>query len=187
MSIPLYGMVGYIYRDKRSLEASIKYLVLSAAASTFLLFGMALVYAQTGSLAFASLAGAVQTGAPLFTTGLAMILIGIAFKLSLAPFHLWTPDVYHGAPAPVGAFLATVSKIAVLLVLLRWWNALGLGQTALFTTLLAALAGAVDPRRQPAGPAANQREAAARLLLDRAFRLSAGRRSSPATSSAHEP
>ena len=140
MSIPLYGMVGYIYRDKRSLEASIKYLVLSAAASTFLLFGMALVYAQTGSLAFASLAGAVQMGAPLVTMGLAMILVGIAFKLSLAPFHLWTPDVYHGAPAPVGAFLATVSKIAVLLVLLRWWNTLGLGQTAVFTTLLATLA-----------------------------------------------
>jgi len=140
MSIPLYGMVGYIYRDKRSLEASIKYLVLSAAASTFLLFGMALVYAQTGSLAFASLAAAVQLGAPLVVTGLAMMLVGIAFKLSLAPFHLWTPDVYHGAPAPVGAFLATVTKIAVLLVLLRWWNALGLGQTAVFTTLLAGLA-----------------------------------------------
>ncbi|MBP9035242.1 MAG: NADH-quinone oxidoreductase subunit NuoN, partial [Pseudomonadales bacterium] len=140
MSIPLYGMVGYIYRDKRSLEASIKYLVLSAAASTFLLFGMALVYARTGSLAFDSLAGAVQMGAPLVSTGLALMLVGIAFKLSLAPFHLWTPDVYHGAPAPVGAFLATVSKIAVLLVLLRWWNMLGLGQSAVFTTLLAALA-----------------------------------------------
>jgi len=140
MSIPLYGMVGYIFRDKRSLEASIKYMVLSAAASTFLLFGMALVYAQTGSLAFASLATAVQLGAPLVVTGLAMMLVGIAFKLSLAPFHLWTPDVYHGAPAPVGAFLATVTKIAVLLVLLRWWNALGLGQTAVFTTLLAGLA-----------------------------------------------
>lgn len=140
MSIPLYGMVGYIFRDKRSLEASIKYMVLSAAASTFLLFGMALVYAQTGSLAFASLATAVQLGAPLVVTGLAMMLVGIAFKLSLAPFHLWTPDVYHGAPAPVGAFLATVTKIAVLLVLLRWWNALGLGHTAVFTTLLAGLA-----------------------------------------------
>ena len=140
MSIPLFGMVGYIFRDKRSLEASIKYLVLSAAASTFLMFGMALVYAQTGSLHFAALAGAVQLGAPLAVTGLAMMLVGLAFKLSLAPFHLWTPDVYHGAPAPVGAFLATVSKIAVLLVLMRWWDTLGLGQTALFTTLLAVLA-----------------------------------------------
>lgn len=139
-AIPLYGMLGYIYRDKRSLEASIKYLVLSAGASAFLLFGMALVYAQTGSLLFSELAGAVQLGAPLAVTGLAMMLIGIAFKLSLVPFHLWTPDVYHGAPAPVGAFLATVSKIAVLLVLLRWWNALGLGQTSLFPVMLAVLA-----------------------------------------------
>jgi len=140
MSIPLYGMLGYLHRDKRSLEASIKYLVLSAGASTFLLFGMALVYAQTGSLGFAPLAGAVQLGAPLAVTGLAMMLIAIAFKLSLVPFHLWTPDVYHGAPAPVGAFLATVTKIAVMLVLLRWWDALELGRTALFPTLLAVLA-----------------------------------------------
>jgi NADH-quinone oxidoreductase subunit N len=71
-----------------------------------------------------------------------MILIAVAFKLSLVPFHLWTPDVYHGAPAPVGAFLATVSKIAVMLVLLRWWNSAGLGQLPLFDTVLAALAAA---------------------------------------------
>ncbi len=140
MSLPLYGMIGYIYRDRRSLEAAIKYLVLSAAASTFLLFGMALVYAETGSLAFATLAQPLQAGAPLLLTGLTLMLAGIAFKLSLAPFHLWTPDVYHGAPAPVGAFLATVGKIAVVLLLMRWWQELGLGRSTLFTALLAGLA-----------------------------------------------
>ncbi|MCG3169563.1 MAG: NADH-quinone oxidoreductase subunit N [Pseudomonadales bacterium] len=140
MSLPLYGMIGYIYRDRRSLEAAIKYLVLSAAASTFLLFGMALVYAETGSLAFAALAQPLQAGAPLLLTGLTLMLAGIAFKLSLAPFHLWTPDVYHGAPAPVGAFLATVGKIAVVLLLMRWWQELRLGSSPLFTALLAALA-----------------------------------------------
>jgi NADH-quinone oxidoreductase subunit N len=139
MSVPLYGMIGYLVKDRRSLEASIKYLVLSATASLFILFGIALIYAHTGSLAFVSLAG--QAGAGLVVAGVAMILIGIAFKLSLVPFHLWTPDVYHGSPAPVGAFLATVSKIAVVLVLLRWWEAAELGKEPLFVTLLAVLAG----------------------------------------------
>jgi NADH-quinone oxidoreductase subunit N len=139
LSVPLYGMIGYLVKDRRSLEASIKYLVLSAAASLFILFGIALIYAHTGSLAFISLAG--QAGAGLVATGIGMILIGIAFKLSLVPFHIWTPDVYHGAPAPVGAFLATVSKIAVVLVLLRWWEAAELGSQPLFVTLLAVLAG----------------------------------------------
>ena len=138
LSVPLYGMIGYLVKDRRSLEASIKYLVLSAAASLFILFGIALIYAQTGSLAFVSLAS--QAGTPLVALGVGMVLIGVAFKLSLVPFHLWTPDVYHGAPAPVGAFLATVSKIAVVLALLRWWEAAELGRQAMFVTLLAALA-----------------------------------------------
>lgn len=140
MSLPLYGMIGYIYRDRRSLEASIKYFVLSAAASALLLFGMALIYAQTGSLGFAVLAEPVHAGSPLVSTGMVLILAGIAFKLSLAPFHLWTPDVYQGAPSPVAAFLATVGKIAVALFLMRWWQVLELGRIPLFTALLGALA-----------------------------------------------
>ncbi len=141
VSIPVYGMIGYLLKDQRSLEASVKYLVLSAAASTFLLFGMALIYAETGSLGFAELAAAAHAGPPLMLMGLTMMIIAVAFKLSLAPFHLWTPDVYQGAPAPVGAFLATVSKIAVFLVVLRFWTQLNLSQSALFTTVLAVLAG----------------------------------------------
>ncbi|MFM7786382.1 MAG: NADH-quinone oxidoreductase subunit NuoN [Gammaproteobacteria bacterium] len=140
MSVPLYGMIGYIIRDRRSLEASVKYLVLSGAASVFLLFGMALVYAATGTLAFGPLAA--HADSELVAIGIAMILIAIGFKLSLVPFHLWTPDVYHGAPAPVGAFLATVSKIAVVVVLLRWWQASGLGEMAVHWNLLAVLAAA---------------------------------------------
>jgi len=138
MSVPLYGMIGYIVKDRRSLEASVKYLVLSATASAFLLFGMALIYAATGSMSFASLAGVEHSG--LVAAGIAMILIAVAFKLSLVPFHLWTPDVYHGAPAPVGAFLATVSKIAVVVVLMRWWQAAELGSDPVYTTLMAVLA-----------------------------------------------
>ncbi|RZU46820.1 NADH dehydrogenase subunit N [Fluviicoccus keumensis] len=123
MSVPVYGMVAYTYQRKRSLEAGIKYMVLSATASAFMLFGMALLYALTGNLEFQGLAQATTieiVNSPLSVIGVGMILIGVAFKLSIAPFHLWTPDVYEGAPAPVGAFLASVGKVAVFAVLLRW-------------------------------------------------------------------
>jgi len=142
MSIPIYGMVGYLYKDKRSLEASLKYLVLSAAASTFMLFGMALVYAKSGSLAFSDLSQLYAAGemqSVLIQVGLALVFIGLAFKLSLVPFHLWTPDVYQGAPAPVGAFLATVSKVAVVLVMLRLWIVFSLPQVPEFRMILTVL------------------------------------------------
>jgi NADH-quinone oxidoreductase subunit N len=125
LSVPLYAMAAYVYKDARSLEAGVKYLILSAAASAFLLFGMALVYSQTGTLAFVAmgerLAQTEGFANPFLLTGAGMILVAVGFKLSLVPFHLWTPDVYEGAPAPVGAFLATVSKTAVFVVLLRWF------------------------------------------------------------------
>ncbi|MDP3294429.1 MAG: proton-conducting transporter membrane subunit, partial [Nevskia sp.] len=125
LSVPLYGLIGYLVKERRSLEASMKYLVLSAAASAFILFGMALIYSQTGALAFSDIGTAVATitgsGYTVMVVGGAMILVGIGFKLSLAPFHLWTPDVYEGAPAPVAAYLATASKVAVFAVLLRFF------------------------------------------------------------------
>ncbi|WP_312373407.1 NADH-quinone oxidoreductase subunit NuoN [Stutzerimonas nitrititolerans] len=124
LSVPVYGLVAYAFFNKRSLEAGIKYMVLSAAASAFLLFGMALLYAESGSLSFAGLGAslAAQGSSVLVQAGVGMMLIGLGFKLSLAPFHLWTPDVYEGAPAPVATFLATVSKVAVFAVLLRLYQ-----------------------------------------------------------------
>ncbi|WP_313133622.1 NADH-quinone oxidoreductase subunit NuoN [Stutzerimonas nitrititolerans] len=124
LSVPVYGLVAYAFFNKRSLEAGIKYTVLSAAASAFLLFGMALLYAESGSLSFAGLGAslAAQGSSLLVQAGIGMMLIGLGFKLSLAPFHLWTPDVYEGAPAPVATFLATVSKVAVFAVLLRLYQ-----------------------------------------------------------------
>ncbi|MBM6447696.1 MULTISPECIES: NADH-quinone oxidoreductase subunit NuoN [Pseudomonas] len=122
LSVPVYGLVAYAFFNKRSLEAGIKYMVLSAAGSAFLLFGMALLYADSGSLSFVGIGQALAaTGLPssLAQLGLGMMLIGLAFKLSLVPFHLWTPDVYEGAPAPVAAFLATASKVAVFAVMVR--------------------------------------------------------------------
>lgn len=122
ISLPLFGMVGYAYRQEHSLEAAIKYMLLSAAASSFLLFGMALLYADSGDLSFEGLGQAVNEDLlrqPLLLAGLGMMLVGFGFKLSLAPFQLWTPDVYQGAPAPVATFLATASKIAIFGVLMR--------------------------------------------------------------------
>ena len=121
LSVPVYGMVAYAFFNKRSLEAGIKYMVLSAAGSAFLLFGMALTYAESGSMLFAELGAASVS--PILQTGFAMMLIGLGFKLSLVPFHLWTADVYDGAPAPVSAFLATAAKVAVLAALVRLYQA----------------------------------------------------------------
>ena len=139
LSVPLYAMVAYQLNNPRSLEGGIKYLLLSAMASAFLLFGMALLYAQTGALDFAGLANGVRlAGADnvYVLAGGALILVAVGFKLSVAPFHLWTPDVYEGAPAPVAAFLATASKTAVFAVLLRFFvQADGHHQPALLDAL----------------------------------------------------
>ena len=131
MGIALYGLIAYPHQDDMSLEAAIKYLVLSGASSAALLFGFALLYAITGSLFFPDLLSglaspevAVSPQSPfwarqLILLGSALILAGISFKLSLAPFHMWTPDVYEGSPAPITGFLATISKGAVFAATLR--------------------------------------------------------------------
>lgn len=122
ISLPLFGLVGYAFQLKRSLEASIKYTIMSAVASSFLLFGMALLYADSGNLGFVALGHSLNDGIlhqPLLLAGLGMMIVGLGFKLSLVPFHLWTPDVYQGAPAPVSTFLATASKIAIFGVVMR--------------------------------------------------------------------
>ncbi|MGQ0698954.1 MAG: NADH-quinone oxidoreductase subunit NuoN [Panacagrimonas sp.] len=124
LSIPLYAMIAYPQQSRHSLEGGLKYLVLSAAASAFLLFGMALIYAEVGHLGFAEIGQymARPEGIDLLVSlGGAMIVVAMGFKLSLVPFHLWTPDVYEGAPAPVTSFLATASKTAVFAVLLRYF------------------------------------------------------------------
>lgn len=120
LSMPLYGMVAYSFRAERSLEAGIKYLILSAAATAFLLFGMALIYARTGRMDLAGLTSGAANGPDIWIlAGAVLMLVGLGFKLSIVPFHLWTPDVYQGGPAPATIFLATVSKLAVFVVLLR--------------------------------------------------------------------
>ena len=121
LSISLYAMIAYPQEGRGPLEAAAKYLVLSGAGTSTMLFGMALIYLVTGTLDFAPAGEMGTTGQRLLlAVGQAMLLIGVFFKLSLVPFHMWTPDVYQGAPAPVTGFVATVSKAAVFAVLMRY-------------------------------------------------------------------
>ncbi|UQG57996.1 MULTISPECIES: NADH-quinone oxidoreductase subunit NuoN [unclassified Marinobacter] len=120
LSMPLYGMLAYAFHEQRSLEAGIKYLILSAAASAFLLFGMALLYAQTGELRIDVLMASLNQSEGVWgLAGIGLMLVGLGFKLSVVPFHLWTPDVYEGGPGPATTFLATASKVAVFALLMR--------------------------------------------------------------------
>ncbi|MEJ2650537.1 MAG: NADH-quinone oxidoreductase subunit N [Gammaproteobacteria bacterium] len=129
LSVALFALIAYPSERWRPLEAGIKYLILSGMASALLLFGMALVYAQAGTMQFDGIAAAMNGLAARHAgmlTGAALILTGLGFKLSLVPFHMWVADVYEGAPAPVGAYLATVSKGAVFALLLRYLDAVDL-------------------------------------------------------------
>jgi NADH-quinone oxidoreductase subunit N len=125
LSISLLGLIAYPRDQEKPLEAGVKYLILAGLSSAFLLFGMALVYARLGSMEFARIAALLSANdVPpdlYWLTGLALIFTGIGFKLSLVPFHMWAPDVYEGAPAPVAAFVAVVSKGAMFALLLRYF------------------------------------------------------------------
>jgi NADH-quinone oxidoreductase subunit N len=124
LTVGLYALIAYLRVRHHNIEAGIKYLVLAAFSSAFLLFGMALIYLETGSMQFSMIAHSLtslQSLSPLFLTGLGMMLVGVGFKLAVVPFHMWTADVYEGAPAPVTAFIATASKGGVFAVLLRFF------------------------------------------------------------------
>lgn len=124
LSVSLYALSAYHRHNERSIEAGVKYLILAAVSSSFILFGMALMYAETGSMEFPALAAGAQS-LP-FLAGIVLVTVGIGFKLAVVPFHMWTPDVYEGAPAPVAAFIATVSKGAVFALALRFFPESGL-------------------------------------------------------------
>ena len=156
LSISLYALIAYTRRQKERVEAGLKYLILAGATAAFLLFGMALIYAELGTMSLAGIAGMAPaaSGSPVFLAGGVLLVVGIAFKLALAPFHLWTPDVYQGAPAPVTGFIATISKGAMFVLLLRYFYDLGLlenaGTVAVFTFIAVAsmLAGNLLALRQ---------------------------------------
>jgi NADH-quinone oxidoreductase subunit N len=123
LSVSLFALIAYPINQRRSLEAAIKYFILSGVSSAFLLFGMALIYAELGTLSFAELPQLFTSfgNQPYSFVGIIMLITALGFKLSLVPFHMWTADVYQGAPAPITAFVATVSKAAVFAVMLRYF------------------------------------------------------------------
>ncbi len=118
-SLCLYVLVAIDSERETSLEAGLKYLIVGGFGSAVLLFGSALVYGATSELSFPAIAAADPSSDSFLFAGLAMILAGLAFKVSAAPFHMWTPDVYQGSPTSVTAFMAAATKTAAMVVLLR--------------------------------------------------------------------
>jgi len=125
LSIPLYVLCGSSLRRSESLESGLKYLIIGSLGSATLLYGLAFVYGAAGSTDFPAIAEGIGGSAlddPLLLIGIALAATGLAFKLSVAPFHQWTPDVYQGAPTPITAFMAVATKAAVFAVLVRFFE-----------------------------------------------------------------
>jgi len=122
MSISVYALAAMNRRDRRSAEAGLKYFLLGAFSTGFFLYGIALSYGATGTTNISTMAQVMLDGAaagPLLAFGIVLLAIGFAFKVAAVPFHMWTPDVYEGAPAPITAFMATGVKAAAFLAFLR--------------------------------------------------------------------
>jgi NADH-quinone oxidoreductase subunit N len=137
LSVSLYGLIAHPVSRRGAVEAGLKYLVLAGVSSAILVFGMACVYAGTGTLTLTGITvAAAMGGGPLASAGLVLILVGLFFKLALVPLHMWTPDVYVGAPAPSTALVATVSKGAVVVVLWRLVAPLDLARAEAVSTVL---------------------------------------------------
>lgn len=125
LSVPLYVLCGSSLRRSASLESGLKYLIVGALGSATLLYGLAFIYGASGATDFAGIRAGIAgdvVGDPLLLIGIALTAAGLAFKLSIAPFHQWTPDVYQGAPTPVTAFMAVATKAATFAVFVRFFD-----------------------------------------------------------------
>jgi NADH-quinone oxidoreductase subunit N len=142
LSIPLYVLCATHMRREHSLESGLKYLIIGSVGSATLLYGLAMVYGATGSTGFDGIARAAGGVADdvLFLTGVALILAGLAFKASVAPFHQWTPDVYEGAPTPVTGFMAVATKAAAFGVIIRLFDSTLLDASSTWAPAFATLA-----------------------------------------------
>lgn len=143
ITVTFYVLTSFQRSRLASLEAGVKYLILGALSSAFLVYGIALIYGASGTMDFAALAGksAALADKPLFLLGLLLVLSGLGFKIAAFPFQIWAPDVYQGSPAPATAFLAVGSKAAGFVLLLRLFNTLGLDVTWHWEKLLMIMAG----------------------------------------------
>jgi NADH-quinone oxidoreductase subunit N len=139
-SIALYVLCALDTHREHSLEAGLKYLIIGSFGSSILLFGAALVYGATGELGFGAIRDAPGADDPLFVVGLAMIIAGLGFKASAAPFHMWTPDVYQGAPTAVTGFMAAATKAVAVVVTLRVLVTAFPEQDEIWTIAVAAIA-----------------------------------------------
>ena len=139
-SLCLYVLVAMDRERATSLEAGLKYLIVGGFGSALLLFGSAFVYGATGQISFDAIASAEPTSNAFLFTGLAMILAGLAFKVSAAPFHMWTPDVYQGAPTSVTAFMSAATKTAAFVAMLRLLVTAFPDQSDVWTVAVAVLA-----------------------------------------------
>ncbi|HBB57840.1 MAG TPA: NADH-quinone oxidoreductase subunit F [Chitinophagaceae bacterium] len=142
ITIPLYILTGSDKKNLKSNEASLKYFLLGAFSSGILLMGIALVYGARGSFALTSVADSIRLSSSLLVSGMLLLMIAMAFKVSAAPFHFWTPDVYDGAPTVFTSFMATVVKVAVFAAFVRLFDrsfALQLSTWQWWVAVLAAL------------------------------------------------
>ena len=178
-SLALYVVAAFKRDDVKSSEAGLKYFVLGALSSGMLLYGASMLYGVTGSTGYAAIAAAAGADGMAqnigLIVGLVFVLVGLAFKISAVPFHMWTPDVYQGAPTPVTAFFAGAPKVAAMALLIRFT------QVALPTIAPAVAADRhlpvdrVDGARRVRGHRTDQHQAAAGLFVDRPRRLRARR------------
>ena len=176
LSVSSYALAGLRRRDAKSAEAALKYFLLGSFASAFLVLGLAFLFGAAGSLAVPEILAPFQRGgglAPLGLFGLALVLVGFGFKIAVVPFHMWTPDVYEGAPTPVTAFFSVGPKAAGFVVFAPDLPQL-LGARLRAATLVFAALWPMRPdhgRRKPRRPPPDERQAAPGLLLDRPCRL----------------
>ncbi|MDX1661330.1 MAG: NADH-quinone oxidoreductase subunit N [Gemmatimonadota bacterium] len=121
MSVAVYILTGFRRTQIRSIEAALKYFVLGAFSTGFLVYGIALIYGTTGSMGLAEIGGRIAAGPPsaLLLAGVGLLIVGFGFKVALVPFHMWSPDVYEGAPTPITGFMATGVKAAGFAAFLR--------------------------------------------------------------------
>lgn len=136
LSISLYVLISYLKWRNYSIEAGVKFLVIASLSTSFLLFGMGLIYTGTGTMAFREIFEASGNFSPVMLAGFGLILAGIGFKLALVPFHMWTPDVYQGSPVPITTFIASISKGAMIALALRFFYEIrGFESNALITII----------------------------------------------------
>ena len=176
MALCFYVMVGFLRTDKRSNEAAMKYLLLGAFSSGFLVYGFSVMYGMAGSTKLADIAAAIAARPPwdpVVFLALATTAVGLLFKISAVPFHMWAPDAYEGAPTTVTAYLSVASKAASIAFLLRIFLGPLAAARAVWEPLLAVVAIAHPDARQPGRHQPDQHQTPAGLQLHFARRLHA--------------